>query len=111
MSSPKDEEIVFVVDVSAFTHRGFIGTSNFAGEEVNVEFDDRNDGLVLSSEMAERIHVRAGSKVAIILEDDETPRVSESVIKSVGEKLRVSDEKTYYFIGRTGGAIIRIRKT
>ncbi len=110
MSSREHEELVFVVDVSSFTDRGFLGSSNFAGERVDVEFDDRNEGLILSSEMAEMIHVRAGSKVIVILENEERPLVSESVIKSVGVKLRVSDEKTYYFVGRTGGGIIRIRK-
>jgi ABC-type lipoprotein release transport system permease subunit len=110
MSSPDQGEVVFVVDVSAFTERGFVGSSSFAGEEVNIEFDDRNDGLVLSSAMAERIHVRAGSKVTIILENEERPQISESLIKSVGAKLRISDEKTYYFVGRTGGAVIRVRK-
>lgn len=110
MSSPNQEEVVFVVDVSAFTDRGFVGSSNFSGEGVNIEFDDRNEGLVLSSVMAGRIRVRTGSKVTIILENEERPQISESIIKSVGQKLRISDEKTYYFVGRTGGAIIRVRK-
>ncbi len=110
MSSTKQEEVVFVVDVSSFTEIGFIGSSNFAGEVVNIEFDDKNDGLILSKQMAERITVRAGSRVTLILENEERPQVSESVIKSVGDKLSISDEKTYYFVGRTGGAIIRIRK-
>jgi hypothetical protein len=96
--------------VSAFTDRGFVGSSNFSGEGVNIEFDDRNEGLVLSSVMAGRIRVRTGSKVTIILENEERPQISESIIKSVGQKLRISDEKTYYFVGRTGGAIIRVRK-
>ncbi len=110
MNSPEQEEVVFVVDVSSFTERGFVASSTFAGDEVSIEFDDRNEGLVLSAGMAERIRVRAGSKVTIILENEGRPQVSESLIKSVGEKVRISDEKTYYFVGRTGGAIIRVRK-
>jgi len=103
-------ELVFVVDVTSFTKRGFIGSSKFAGGRVDIEFDDGGRGLTLSSEMCKKIRARTGSEVLIIGENEDKPQTSESFVQSVGEKLRISDAKTYYLVGRYGGAIIRIRK-
>ena len=77
---------------------------------MDIEFDDGSEGVSLSPEMAKKINVRVGSPVLIIGENEEKPQTSESTVSSVGEKVRVSDAKTYYFVGRYGGAIIRIRK-
>ncbi len=104
------EELVFVVDVTSFTERGFIGSSSFEGRRVDIEFDDGSEGVSLSPDMAKRIQVRAGSPLMIIEENEESPQTSKSSVKSVGEELRISDARTYYFIGRYGGAIIRVRK-
>ncbi len=110
MTKEETDELVFVVDVTSFTKHGFIGSSNFGGRGVDIEFDDGGDGVTLSPEMCKKLHVRAGSQVLIIGENEDKPQISESTVKSVGEKLRISDAKTYYFVGRYGGAIIRIRK-
>jgi len=110
LSSEETAELVFVVDVTSFTKRGFIGSSSFGGEGVEIEFDDGSAGLTLSPAMCRKIHVRAGSPVLIIGENEDRPQASESVVKSVGENLKVSDTKTYYYVGRYGGAIIHIRK-
>lgn len=108
--SSQVHEVVFVVDVSSFTDQGFIASTRFKGKTVGIEFDDRNKGVGLSPEMAATLHVKTGSKVSIVLENEEKPQVSESVVRSVGDKPLISDEKTYYFVGRTGGGVIRIRK-
>ena len=112
MTQEQGDELVFVVDVTSFTENGFIGSTNFGESRVNIEFDDGSDGVSLSPEMAKKIKVKVGSPVVIIGENEEKPQTSESTVSSVGEKLRISDAKTYYFVfvGRYGGAIIRIQK-
>ena len=110
MTQEQGDELVFVVDVTSFTENGFIGSTNFGESRVNLEFDDGSDGVSLSPEMAKKIKVKVGSPVVIIGENEEKPQTSESTVSSVGEKLRISDAKTYYFVGRYGGAIVRIRK-
>jgi CO dehydrogenase/acetyl-CoA synthase epsilon subunit len=110
LTQEQGDELVFVVDVTSFTENGFIGSSNFAESRVDIEFDDGSEGVSLSPEMAKKIKVKAGSPVLIIGENEEKPQTSESTVNSVGEKVRISDAKTYYFVGRYGGAIIRILK-
>ena len=110
LTQEQGDELVFVVDVTSFTENGFIGSSNFGESRVDIEFDDGNEGVSLTPEMAKKIKVKAGSPILIIGENEEKPQMSESTVSSVGEKARVSDAKTYYFVGRYGGAIIRIRK-
>ncbi len=110
LTQEQGDELVFVVDVTSFTENGFIGSSNFGESRVDIEFDDGSEGVSLSPEMAKKIKVRVGSPVLIIGENEEKPQTSESTVNSVGEKVRISDEKTYYFVGRYGGAIIRILK-
>ena len=109
LTQEQGDELVFVVDVTSFTENGFIGSTNFGESRVNIEFDDGSDGVSLSPEMAKKIKVKVGSPVLIIGEN-ERPQTSESTVNSVGEKVRISDAKTYYFVGRYGGAIIRILK-
>ncbi len=110
MSLPKSGELLFVVGVSSFTKRGFIGSSSLNGKPVEIEFDDGDVGVILTAEMCSRIQARKGSKVTIIVEGEASPRIAESVVAGVGEKVRISSAKVYYEVGREGGAIIRLRK-
>ncbi len=100
---------MFVVDVSSFTKRGFIGTTRFGGKQVTLDFDDGEAGVFLSSEMASRLHVRRGSRVSLITENERN-HVTESVVSGVGKGPRISDEKVYFEVGRLGGAVVRIRR-
>ncbi len=107
--SPEDE-IVFVVDVSSFTEKGFRGTSSFAGEPVAIDFDDAGQGMFLNHEMAKKLAVKKGSGVSAVVEADKTQLVR-MVVATVGKAVRISDAKVYYATGKEGGALIRIRKT
>ncbi|MDV3278569.1 MAG: hypothetical protein LYZ69_08945 [Nitrososphaerales archaeon] len=110
MGAQDIQELVFAVDVSSFTKNGFIGTTSFGGKPVEVEFDDGDEGIFLSAEMCEKIGVRKNSKVDVIVEADDRPQVAESVLAGVVKAPRVSNAKVYYEVGRSGGAVVRIRK-
>ncbi|MDG6911369.1 MAG: hypothetical protein JRN18_03375 [Nitrososphaerota archaeon] len=103
------EELVFVVDVSSFTEDGFVGATRYRGDRVNLEFDDKGDGVFLTSEMAERLQVSEGSKLTLVLEGVPSQAV-DLTVAGVGSELRVSDAKVYYGVGREGGAVLRLRK-
>ncbi len=103
------DELVFVVDVSSFTKKGFVGSTTFAGRRVEVEFDDRDEGVSLSGEAAKRLHVRKGSHLSVMVEDDRTQHI-QTEVAAVGESIRFSESKVYYAVGKEGGAIVRIRK-
>ena len=105
-----EAEIVFVVDVSSFTERGFIGTSSFAGEPVAINFDDENQGAFLNHEMAGRLGVKKGSWVSAQVETDKTQAV-QMAVTAVGKSVRISDSKVYYAVGKEGSAVIRVRKS
>ncbi len=109
MDSASKAELVFVVDVSSLTEKGFVGTTKYRGEPVNLEFDDEGEGVFLTSEMAGRLRVRKGSALSVMIEDDRAQAV-EATVASVGRRLRISDPKIYYAVGREGGAILRVRK-
>ncbi len=109
MASASAAELVFVVDVSALTSEGFIGSTRYEGEKVDLDFDDANAGVFLNSEMAGRLHVKKGSRISIVIEDDDN-QVAETKVTSVGKSLRISDARVYYAVGREGGAVIRLRK-
>ena len=109
MPRAAEGELVFVVDVSSFTKKGFIASTTFGGSPVDIEFDDGDEGITLRAEMARRIHVRKGSPVSVLVEDDKT-QVTGSTVASIGKVLRISDSKVYYAVGREGGAIVRIRR-
>lgn len=109
MVSASAAELVFVVDVSALTGRGFVGSTEYEGKKVDLDFDDADAGVFLSSEMAGRLHVKKGSRVSIVIEDDDN-QVAQTRVASVGKSLRISDLKVYYAVGREGGAVIRVRK-
>ena len=110
MDSADRAELVFVVDVSSLTKKGFVGTTTYEGRRVDVEFDDGDEGIFLTSEMATRLHARKGSKLSLITESERT-QVTEAVLSGVGKGLRISDAKVYYEVGKEGGAIVRIRKS
>jgi putative transposon-encoded protein len=109
VSAAEGAELVFVVDVSSFTKDGFLGSTTYNGKRVDLEFDDAGKGFYLTAAMAERLHVRKGSLLKIILEDDRMV-VANTVVASVGKSIRISDPKVYYGVGKEGGAVIRIRK-
>lgn len=103
-------ELVFVVDVSSLTKKGFVGSSTYEGKEVHLEFDDGADGVFLTPQMAARIHVRKGSRVLVTLEDG-TALFAELPVSGVSRAPRISDQRVYYAIGHEGGAILHIRKS
>lgn len=109
MASAGAAELVFVVDVSALTSKGFVGSTEYEGRKIDLDFDDANAGVFLNSEMAGRLRVKKGSLISIIVEDDGN-QVTETVVASVGKSLRISDSRVYYAVGREGGAVMRVRK-
>lgn len=109
MSRAADDDLVFVVDVSSFTKKGFVASTTFDGSPVDAEFDDGDEGVTLTAAMAKRLHVRKGSAVSMVVEDEKT-QVTNSTVASVGRALRISDSKVYYAVGREGGAIVRVRR-
>lgn len=104
-------ELIFAVDVAAFTKKGFIGSSNYSGHPVEIEFDDADLGVFLAQEMGEKLHVRKASKVTLVVDTEERPQVTESVVAGVGKKVCISSARVYYQVGRDGGAVVRIRKS
>jgi ABC-type lipoprotein release transport system permease subunit len=104
-----EAELVFVVDVSSLTKKGFVGTTTYHGKQVDLEFDDGGAGIFLTSEMAGRLHVRKGSTLSVIMENERS-MIAKATVAGVGSALRISDPKIYYAVGREGGAIVRIRK-
>jgi hypothetical protein len=110
MSDPEAGELVFVVDVTSFTQDGFVGSTTFGGDRIDLEFDDHDEGVFLDVAMCKKIHVKAGSNVTIVAEDEPKLEVIETKVESVASKVRISNAKLYYIIGRSGGGIFRIRK-
>jgi ABC-type lipoprotein release transport system permease subunit len=109
VATARQAELVFVVDVSSLTEKGFIGSTKYEGRTVELEFDDKDAGIFLSPEMAARLHVRKGSTVSLIMENERN-RVTDSTVAGVGKTIRISNSKVYYEVGREGGAIVRVRK-
>ncbi|MDA4124920.1 MAG: hypothetical protein OK438_05670 [Thaumarchaeota archaeon] len=109
MPEVSESELVLVVDVSSFTQKGFIGSTSLGGQRIDVEFEDADEGVTLTTDAAKRLHVRKGSPLAIYVEGD---RVQEfkTTAAGVGKVLRISHSKAYYAVGKEGGAIVRIRK-
>lgn len=99
---------MFVVDVSALTSRGFVGTTRYEGGRVELYFDDEDAGVFLSQGMAERLHVKRESLLYVVVEGG-TNLIAEARVASVGNALRVSIASVYYAVGREGGAIIHVR--
>ncbi len=104
-----EAELVFVVDVSAFTEKGFVGSTAYQGEKLDLEFDEAGEGVFLTSEMAERLHARKGSKLSLTF-DDGAIQAAELAVSGITVRPRISDPKVYYSVGREGGAVMRIRK-
>ena len=110
VSRSAEDEIVFVVDVSSFTEKGFIGTSSFSGRPMPIDFDDGDQGISLNHEMAGRLGVKKGSWVSALVEADKT-QVVQMAVAAVGKVVRISDSKVYYAVGKEGGAVIRVRRS
>jgi len=104
-------ELVFVVDITSFTSKGFTAASSYEGRRVDIEFSERNDGLSLSQEMCKRIGLEMGSRVTILVEEDEKTNSIEGAVTEVSDTLRFASPELYYTIGRTGGGVLAIRKT
>ena len=109
MASATQAELVFVVDVSSLTKKGFIGSTKYEGKTVELEFDDRDAGIFLSPEMAKRLRVRKGSEVSLVLENGRN-QVADATVAGVSKTVRISNSKVYYGVGKEGGAVLRIRK-
>ena len=105
----KSDELVFVVDVSSFTKKGFLGATSYEGTEIILEFDEDEEGVFLSREMALRLGIRRDSPLSVVVEDNATT-VVESKVAGISKSFRVSSAKVYYAIGKEGGAVVRIRK-
>ena len=110
MASAHQAELVFVFDVSSLTKSGFIGSTKYEGEIVEVAFDDKDAGIFLSPDMAARLHVRKGSRVSLIMENERN-LVADATVGGVGKTVRISNSKVYYEVGKEGGAIVRVRKS
>ncbi len=108
VSEPAPEEVVLVVDVATLEGEGFYGTSEYKGQAITVEFDDRGLGLSLTQDMAARIGVRKGSKVSVAVESEKT-EVFEVPVSSVGRSVQISDPDVYRAMGQAGGAVLRLR--
>jgi ABC-type lipoprotein release transport system permease subunit len=109
VGSTVGRELDFVVDVTFFTKDGFVGTTKYEGKTIRLEFDEDNDGLFLSTEMARRIGVKKGVSVSVIVEDG-TAAITQMRVAAVGKKVRISDPNVYHAIGKEGGAIITVRR-
>jgi len=110
LSGTTESGLDFVVDVSSFTEKGFIGSSSFAGKPVYIDFDDADKGVFLNHEMASRLGVKKGSQLSALIEADKT-QLAKMEVAAVGKVVRISDAKVYYAIGKEGGAVIRIWKS
>lgn len=108
---PGDEpvrELVFVVDITSFTKGGFLGSTTFRGRKLDIEFDDGDGGVSLDEETAALLGAKKGTPLSMIVEDERTVIVN-SEVAQVGKKVRISDAKVYYTVGREGGAVVRVR--
>ncbi len=109
MDGEETAELVFVVDVSSFTERGFLGKTGYEGREIAIEFDEGGEGVFIDPEMAKRIGVKKGSPVMVMVEGD-AHTAAQSKVAGVGKALRISDAPVYYAIGKDGGGVVRVRK-
>jgi ABC-type lipoprotein release transport system permease subunit len=104
------KEIVLVVELRSFTKAGFIGSARFADSEVSIEFDDKDEGVTLSTQMCQKLGVRKNSKLSILAEVDGRPELYETFLATTNKSLKISNAKVYYFVGRATLAILRISK-
>jgi ABC-type lipoprotein release transport system permease subunit len=109
MARAEGGEIAFVVDVTSFTKSGFVGTTSYGGENVGIDFDDKGRGVFLNPGMAKKVGARKGDQVFVIVED-KVHTLARTKVAAIGRKVRISDEKAYYAVGREGGAVVRIRR-
>lgn len=110
MSHGAEDELVFVVAVSSFTKKGFVGSAGYQGQSVDLEFDDGDDGVFLTPQMCKKLRVKKGSKVMLVVEAEDEPRATEAELAGVVPKPRISSAKVYYELGKEGGAILKVSK-
>ncbi|MDG6898197.1 MAG: hypothetical protein JRM99_04085 [Nitrososphaerota archaeon] len=103
------DELVFVIDVSALTKEGFVGSSKYAGRQLDVKFDDSGEGVFLTADMAARLHVRKGSRVVLVIEEG-PDLVMELPVAGIRSSPKVSDPKAYHALGSEGGGVVRLRR-
>lgn len=87
-----------------------MGAAGYLGQSVDIEFDDLDEGVFLTAEMCRRIRVKKGSKVAVVVESNGTPRAAETEVAGISARPRISNLKVYYEVGREGGAIVTVKK-
>jgi len=109
VASAAQAELVFVVDVSSLSKRGFVGSTTYEGKTIELEFDDGDAGVFLTSEMASRLRVKKGSKVSVVTENERSMATGLAV-GGVGKQVRISSRDVYYEIGKEGGAVVRLRR-
>jgi hypothetical protein len=109
LAETPEAELVFVVDVSSFTKKGFVGSSEYGGRTVSIDFDDDDRGVFLTPDMAKRLHVRKGSPLLVFIDDDRHEPVKITTA-GVRPEPRISSAKVYYAVGREGGAVVRLQK-
>jgi len=109
VAEPAESELVFVVDVSSFTKKGFVGSTQYDGDNISIEFDDGDLGVYLTPEMAKRLHARKGSPLLVVVDDDR-PDSTKTVAAGVGPRAQISNAKIYYAVGKEGGGVVRVKK-
>ena len=110
MSQGAEGELVFAVSISSFTKRGYVGSASYQGSPVDIEFDDRDEGVFLTAEMCKRLHVKEGSRLLLVVEADGEPLVAEASASRPVSKPRISNARVYYSVGREGGAVVTLKK-
>lgn len=110
MSHSAGRELVFVLSVSSFTKKGYLGSASFMGRPVDIQFDDEDKGVFLPPEMSKQLGVKEGSKVSVVVEVEGQPMATEAVVSRAVSGARISSAKVYYEVGKEGGAILKIRK-
>jgi hypothetical protein len=60
--------------------------------------------------MCSRIHVEKGSPLLVLAEQEGAIQSFESFLAGVRGRLRFSDAKLYYLVGKSGGVVLRIRR-
>jgi hypothetical protein len=109
LAEAPEAELVFVVDVSSFTKKGFVGTSEYGGRTVSIEFDDGDLGVFLTPDMAKRLHGRKGSPLLVFIDEDRSEPVK-TAAAGIKEEPRISSAKVYYAVGKGGGAVVSLQK-
>jgi ABC-type lipoprotein release transport system permease subunit len=106
----QESELILVVSVSSFTDEGFAGTASYRGRSVEFGFDEGDEGVFLTPEMAKALGVRKGSKVLVVVEAEDEPVSAEASVAGLNQRPRISSARVYYELGKEGGGVVRVRK-